>query len=337
MTSRLWYLDDDSHEAGGLDDVTVRALVNGGEGQRVEFKTSFAEQNQAIQSLCAFAHADGGSVIFGVEDDGTIVGVQMGRKTLEDFSQVLRTNTEPQLYPDIRQVPIDGQVLVIATIPKAGPGELFHAFKVAYIRVGKTNEVMSSQEQRKRLLEGQAVVAEDGARPRFGVIHKGGNRGEGTFQPEFHVKQFSGELVANLRWRIRGPRFSMDWGTASGAALDRTVFTRVFDIASVRQPDDVVNVNNLAFEVKFHWHARWRSELHQWPLNRRQVANKVLWDIGEEILPPLELDDPPDETHVHDDHDECSKCGMVECDHCHGWFVPRDSKCNICGSWQSLD
>ena len=40
---------------------TARAMVAQGEGQRIEFKTSLAEENEAIISLCAFAHADGGS------------------------------------------------------------------------------------------------------------------------------------------------------------------------------------------------------------------------------------------------------------------------------------
>jgi len=35
-------------------------LIKQGEGQRVEFKKSLAEQEQAIDSLCAFANADGG-------------------------------------------------------------------------------------------------------------------------------------------------------------------------------------------------------------------------------------------------------------------------------------
>ena len=58
-----------------MDKSQLLSKIESGEGQHVEFKTSFAEQNEAIKSLCAFTQADGGSVFFGVNDYGDIVGV----------------------------------------------------------------------------------------------------------------------------------------------------------------------------------------------------------------------------------------------------------------------
>ena len=43
-----------------------------GEGQNIEFKQSFAEKKEAIESLCAFANAEGGTVFLGIRDDGSI-------------------------------------------------------------------------------------------------------------------------------------------------------------------------------------------------------------------------------------------------------------------------
>ncbi len=73
------------------DEVTT--LISQGEGQRVEFKETFAETNKAIESLCAFANSRGGTVLFGVRDTGQVVGVSLGRNTLTGFANNLRRNT----------------------------------------------------------------------------------------------------------------------------------------------------------------------------------------------------------------------------------------------------
>jgi ATP-dependent DNA helicase RecG len=48
-----------------------------GENAQVEFKTSF--DREAIESLSAFANATGGTVVVGVDDNGVVHGLQLGR------------------------------------------------------------------------------------------------------------------------------------------------------------------------------------------------------------------------------------------------------------------
>ncbi len=134
-----------------MDTEKARALIAQGEGQRIEFKQSFAEENKAIESLCAFTHADGGIVFFGVKNSGDIVGVQLGNNTLENLANKTRKNTQPPLTPWIETLEVDGQVIVAVTVEKARPDQLIYAFNTPYTRVGKTNQVMNSEQQRVRL------------------------------------------------------------------------------------------------------------------------------------------------------------------------------------------
>jgi hypothetical protein len=133
-------------------------LIKQGEGQRVEFKSSFAEENKAIESLCAFTHADGGTVFFGVSPDGRVVGTSLGENTLENFSNKLSANTQPPLAPTIYTFTLDGKNVIAVTIPSAGQGQLFYAFNVPYIRVGKTNQVMSPSQQQARLQSPESTI-----------------------------------------------------------------------------------------------------------------------------------------------------------------------------------
>jgi len=133
-------------------------LIKQGEGQAVEFKTSFREENEAIESLCAFTHADGGTVFFGVAPDGRIVGVSLGQNTIENFANKLTRETQPPLTPTIHQFTLEGREVVAVAIGKAGSGQLFYAFRVPLVRVGKTNQVMAPDQQKARLLTPECTI-----------------------------------------------------------------------------------------------------------------------------------------------------------------------------------
>ena len=129
-------------------------------------------------------------------------------------------------------------------------------------------------------------------RPRFEVRGGGGATLEASFAPDFKLEQFSGEPMADVQWRIRGPRFQgMDWRHQSGGELKRAHFTHRFDLSEQPIKDDFIEENQMGFEVRFRWGGTWRSEIHRWPLTRRDLEHKVIWDIGKKILPPLLVDD----------------------------------------------
>ena len=278
----------------------------------VEFKTGFAEESAAIEALGAFANALGGGVFFGVRPDGVPCGVTIGTNTIENFVNKLRRESQPPLSPRIDPLDIDGKVVVSTSVAAPEPGQLFHVFNRALVRVGRTNQVMSPEEQKARLRQAQEKWSEETDRPRFEVRQTSANSLETQFAPQFGVKQFSGDPVANLEWRIRGPRFSMDWRAASGSALERTAFTNKFDLTEAIHVDEAVGANEMGFEIRFYWRGRWRTELHRWPITRQELRQelrqKVLWDIGSELLPPVDIDwpcfeveplPPTPDNHVH--------------------------------------
>jgi hypothetical protein len=134
-----------------MDANKAAELIAAGEGQRVEFKTSFGEARDGIVALCAMANADGGVVLFGVRDDGAIVGAQVGEKTLEDFSNQIKANTQPNLAPKIYQLRLDEKVVVAAVVESVPPGIVCYAYSTPYYRSGKTNQLMPPHIQRQKI------------------------------------------------------------------------------------------------------------------------------------------------------------------------------------------
>ena len=281
-----------------MDIEEVLSLISEGEGQSSEFKRTFAEQNEAIESLCAFTHANGGTVFFGVDDDTTIVGLSIGKNTLENFANELRRHTSPPLTPLIQQFSHDGLVIVAATIPIANPDQLFYAFNVPYIRVGKTNQVMSPDAQRARLQSTNDKSTNDNwseekDRPRFDVPYRSLTRTESAFKPNWALRQVSGDYVPTIEWRYRGARLnpSMDWRQVSGANLKNYTCSATFDLSLPVNEDELVSDDEIGLELQFHWHGRLRHEMHKFLLTKSGNQTKALWDVGREILPPLYLDE----------------------------------------------
>jgi ATP-dependent DNA helicase RecG len=56
------------------------------ENETIELKRSTSELKNAVISICAILNQHGkGTVYFGIADDGTVVGQQIGKSTIKDI------------------------------------------------------------------------------------------------------------------------------------------------------------------------------------------------------------------------------------------------------------
>ena len=66
------------------------------ESETIEFKKSTAQLKEAVISLCAMLNKHGSGVVyFGIKDDGTVCGQEIGKKTTADVSHEFRNNLKP--------------------------------------------------------------------------------------------------------------------------------------------------------------------------------------------------------------------------------------------------
>ncbi len=102
---------------------TTEALINAGENQTVEFKESLSSgrKKEAIETLVAFANGSGGSVLFGVTDDGQVVGANVGADTQEKLAELIRRRTYPSLPVEITVTSIEGAVVLRVDTPADRP------------------------------------------------------------------------------------------------------------------------------------------------------------------------------------------------------------------------
>ncbi|MCF8051658.1 MAG: putative DNA binding domain-containing protein [Desulfobacterales bacterium] len=130
---------------------TIKGLVSGGESERIEFKATTGQRTSAAKTVCAMLNGMGGYVLFGVRDDGKIVGQEVTERTLRDITGELQ-RLDPPAFPEIETVPLkSGKEIIVLTIP-GGKG-IFTYDGRAYMRHGPTTKPMPKTEYERRLVE----------------------------------------------------------------------------------------------------------------------------------------------------------------------------------------
>jgi predicted HTH transcriptional regulator len=70
-------------------------LIDSGEGSDVEFKRQFSSPEKIAREIVAFANTRGGYLLFGVDDDGAVVGVRSEKSELEEIEHAARWMIDP--------------------------------------------------------------------------------------------------------------------------------------------------------------------------------------------------------------------------------------------------
>ncbi len=115
------------------------------EDEKTELKKSLSALNEVVETAVAFANKKGGKIIIGIDNFGKVVGIKIGKDTVERIANKIISETIPPIYPEIKIKNINKKNIIEIEIleSKAKP----HFFKgVAYVRVGKSNHKLSPQE-----------------------------------------------------------------------------------------------------------------------------------------------------------------------------------------------
>ena len=139
----------------------LQRIIEAGEGSKVEFKRDGIRPEQLAREIVSFANMNGGLILVGVEDDGTVSGVR--RRNLQAWlmDTVVGRCVVPPLIPDYDEVAMDrGAVAVIdVAAGVAKPYAVKRGERLDYyLRLGDTCR-LASREQMARLFESGGLVS----------------------------------------------------------------------------------------------------------------------------------------------------------------------------------
>ena len=130
----------------------LHALVAAGESETLELKKTTGERQEAMHALCGMLNHRGGRVLFGVEPDGRILGLQVADRTIEEVAQEIQ-RIEPAVFPQVDRIDVRPGLQVISVLTSTGPNRPYSYKGQAYAKVGNTSPKMSRDESNRMLLE----------------------------------------------------------------------------------------------------------------------------------------------------------------------------------------
>jgi ATP-dependent DNA helicase RecG len=126
----------------------LKTIVSHGESNTLEFKSSTSSIGSGMQTVCAFLNSDqGGMVVFGVTDNGKIVGQEVTDKTRKEIATELnKIDSYENIDVLFVHVGDDKQAIVFEVAPADTAPCLYDGR--AYIRNQSTTTRMSKEEYR---------------------------------------------------------------------------------------------------------------------------------------------------------------------------------------------
>lgn len=132
----------------------VLNLIASGENSSVEFKRDDVRPEQLAKEAVGMANLQGGVILLGVDDDGSVLGIN--RKNLEEWvmDAVFGRYVHPVIIPHYREVPFDREKRIAVVSVSSGTAKpyvlRFKDRENIYVRIGSTTR-LATREQALRL------------------------------------------------------------------------------------------------------------------------------------------------------------------------------------------
>ncbi|KAF5435354.1 ATP-dependent DNA helicase RecG [Candidatus Methanophagaceae archaeon] len=139
-------------------------IIRNGESSGVEFKRDDVRSQNVAKEIASLANLEGGYILLGVEDDGTVTGVT--RSDIEEWvMNICSGSIQPPIIPYFEIVPWDGNKRIgVITIPEDSPDKPYKARQdgrwITFMRIGSTSRE-ATREQEQRLYQASGILRYD--------------------------------------------------------------------------------------------------------------------------------------------------------------------------------
>ena len=137
----------------------LEELIRNGENSGVEFKRDDVVPERLAKELAALLNLEGGHLLLGVEDDGTVTGLTRAPKQVEEWiMEVARMHLRPAAIPFWETLKLDdGNVVGVISLPADAPDKPYKAKRgsawVTQVRVGTTTRDATDAEEARLYMQ----------------------------------------------------------------------------------------------------------------------------------------------------------------------------------------
>ncbi len=97
----------------------LKELIEEGENLYCEFKRKFSSHEKIAKEMIAFANTKGGYLLFGIDDNKAVVGVESEKGESELIKEAAIQYCEPPLNVNLEYIELNGKEIVIAEVPES--------------------------------------------------------------------------------------------------------------------------------------------------------------------------------------------------------------------------
>jgi ATP-dependent DNA helicase RecG len=139
-----------------MNEKELLKMIKKGESESLVFKSSLAEINEIIEDVSAFSNLNGGKILVGISNSGKLLGIEVGKDTIERLTNKIVSNTEPKIFPNISVTKIGKKKIIVIEVKEAKEKPIF-SFGKCFKRVGRSTLRMSKDEIERMILERKKV------------------------------------------------------------------------------------------------------------------------------------------------------------------------------------
>ncbi len=128
-------------------------MIRNGENSGVEFKRDDIRPERLAAEMAALLNLEGGHILLGIEDDGTVSGLARSPKEAEEWvMEIARTHVRPPTIPYWETIEWEpGKLVGVVMLPADAPDKPYKAKRgsawVTQVRVGTTTRDASDDEE----------------------------------------------------------------------------------------------------------------------------------------------------------------------------------------------
>jgi predicted HTH transcriptional regulator len=131
-----------------MDYLDVKNLAQTGEGTFLEFKRTVPNAPKIAREMAAFANTKGGTLLVGVDDDKSLVGVDEYHEEEFLLKQAAHKWCSPHIEFQVEIVRFGIRDLLVVTVPEAAKKPVYvveNSTRTAYIRVDEQSRTASAE------------------------------------------------------------------------------------------------------------------------------------------------------------------------------------------------
>ncbi len=141
----------------------ITQRISNGEDSYTQFKVQAVSSKDLAKEFVAFSNAEGGIVIFGVADDGEIIGLDVDE--IENIGQlvgnVANENVKPPIHPLTQNITIDDKRLMIVSIENGTNKPYATSSGDYYIKASSDKKKISQEVLRRLFAQSKRLFADE--------------------------------------------------------------------------------------------------------------------------------------------------------------------------------